>query len=117
MRREPGAWYSPGAGDVASYNVSHVTDDFPLTTPNPNHNADYYAALDYPVELSRRDDDGESYWLCEAPDLPGCVADGETPDEAIESLDEAKRLWVEARLEHGCRVPEPTTTMGGLDRW
>ena len=65
-------------------------------------------ALDYPVELSRRDEDEESYWVCEVPDLPGCVADGETPAEAIESLSEAKRLWIEARLEHGHHVPEPT---------
>ncbi len=79
--------------------------DGPLTTSD----ASYYAALDYPVELSRRDEGEESYWVCEVPDLPGCVADGETPDEAIESLREAKRLWIEARLEHGHRVPEPTT--------
>ena len=79
-----------------------------LMTPD----ASYYAALDYPVELSRRDEEEESYWVCEVPDLPGCVADGETPDEAIESLSEAKRLWIDARLEHGHRVPEPTTARG-----
>ncbi len=87
-----------------------------MATPNPNYDADYYAALDYPVALSRRDEDGASYWVCEVPDLPGCVADGKTPDEAIESLSEAKRLWIEARLEHGHRVPEPTTAGGGTDK-
>ena len=79
-----------------------------MTTFNVIHDANYYVALDYPVELSRRDEDEESYWVCEIPDLPGCVADGETPAEAIESLSEAKRLWIQARLEHGHRVPEPT---------
>ena len=87
-----------------------------MTTPNPNHDADHYATLDYAVELSRRDEDGDPYWVCEVPDLPGCVADGETPDEAIESLTEARRLWITARLEHGHRVPEPTTAGGGADK-
>ena len=83
-----------------------------MTTSNANYDANHYAALDYPVELSRRDEEEKSYWVCEVPDLPGCVADGETPDEAIESLSEAKRLWIEARLEHGHHVPEPTNTRG-----
>lgn len=77
-----------------------------------DHGSSYYAALKYPVELYRRDDDGEHYWVAEIPDLPGCVADGETPDEAVESLGEAKRLWIEARLENGHHVPEPTDTRG-----
>ena len=68
--------------------------------------------MDYPVELSKRDEEEESYWVAEIPDLPGCVSDGETPDEAVESLEEAKRLWIEARLEHGHGVPEPTDTRG-----
>lgn len=88
-----------------------------MTTPNPNYDADHYATLDYQVELSRRDEDGETYWVCEVPDLPGCAADGETPDEAVESLSEAKRLWIEARVEHGHSVPEPTAAGGGRDRW
>ena len=81
-------------------------------TFNTGHDGSYYAALDYPVELSWRNKDGEFYWVCEVPDLPGCVADGETPDEAVESLSEAKRLWIEARLEHGHHVPHPTNTRG-----
>ena len=73
---------------------------------------DHYTALDYPVELSQWNDDAERYWVAEIPDLPGCAADGETPDEAVEALEEAKRLWIAARLENGHRVPEPTNTRG-----
>ena len=87
-----------------------------MTTPNPNHDANCYAALDYPVELSRRREGEASYWVCEIPDLPGCAADGETPDEAIESLNEARRLWIAARLEHGHRVPGPTSNSRGRDK-
>ena len=72
----------------------------------------YYTDLEYPIELFRRDDEGDHYWVAEIPDLPGCVADGETPDEAVASIQEAKRLWIEARLENGHQVPEPTDARG-----
>lgn len=75
-------------------------------------NLAYYANLEYTIELFRRDDEGDRYWIAEVPDLPGCIADGETPGEAIESLTEAKRLWMEARLENGHPIPEPTDTRG-----
>ena len=74
--------------------------------------ANCYNALEYPIELHRRNDEGERYWVAEIPDLPGCVADGETPDEAVESLKEAKQLWIEARLESGHHIPEPTNPHG-----
>lgn len=76
------------------------------------HDPSHYASMDYPVELSRWNEEEESYWVAEIPDLPGCVADGDTPDAAVESLEEAKRLWIKARLEHGHSVPEPTDTRG-----
>ena len=75
-------------------------------------NLAYYANLEYPIELSRRDDDGDRYWIAEIPDLPGCIADGEDPGKAIESLSEAKQLWMEARLENGHPIPEPTDPRG-----
>jgi predicted RNase H-like HicB family nuclease len=76
------------------------------------HDSGHYTAIDYPVELSRWCEEEESYWVAEIPDLPGCVSDGESPDEAVESLGEAKRLWIEARLENGHHIPEPTDTRG-----
>ena len=75
-------------------------------------NSACHTKLEYPIDLFRRDDEGDQYWVAEIPDLPGCVADGETPDEAIESLTEAKRLWIEARLENGHPIPQPTDTRG-----
>lgn len=40
--------------------------------------------------------DGSTDWICEYPDLPGCSGVGDTPEEAIESGEESKRLWLEA---------------------
>ena len=67
----------------------------------------YYLALSYPVQLTHQSEDDDEYWLAELLDLPGCMADGSSPDEALESLEEAKRLWIETQIEDGYEVPEP----------
>ena len=41
------------------------------------------------------------------PELPGCMSDGETPQEALESVYDAIACWVEAAQEMGRPVPEP----------
>jgi len=66
-----------------------------------------YLGLSYPVLLRKISDDGEEYYFAEIPDLPGCMAHGTSPDEAMESLEESKRLWIEERLDQGYPVPEP----------
>ena len=68
----------------------------------------YYKSLHYPAQLTRHVDNGEEYWLAEILDLPGCMADGATPNEAMESVEEAKELWISAHLEDGYEVPEPS---------
>ena len=72
---------------------------------------EYYLGLDYPVELTHESDDG-GYWAAEIIDLPGCVSHGDTPEEAIENLNEAKRLWIEDHLANGYDVPEPADARG-----
>ena len=71
-------------------------------------NLEYYLNLPYPVQLTQQREDDDAYWLAEILDLPGCVSDGVTPDEAIENLEDAKQLWIETQLEDGLEVPEPT---------
>lgn len=44
------------------------------------------------------------------PDLPGCVAVGETRQEALEMIQEAIGLHLESLREQGLPVPEPTAT-------
>lgn len=51
--------------------------------------------------------DPEGYWVAEHPELPGCVADGETAQQALDSLVVAKELWIESRLAAGLGVPAP----------
>ena len=42
------------------------------------------------------------------PDLPGCVAYGESYEDAKKSLVATKRLWIEGKLESDQPIPEPT---------
>lgn len=42
-----------------------------------------------------------------APDLPGCVAAGETIEETIALMREAMALHIEVTREHGEAIPEP----------
>jgi antitoxin HicB len=47
-------------------------------------------------------------YLIEFPDLPGCISDGETVEQAIANGAEAKRDWIAAMREAGRTVPPPT---------
>jgi predicted RNase H-like HicB family nuclease len=59
----------------------------------------------YAVVIERAEDGGYGVW---SPDLPGCVALGDTPEEAVAEMREAIRLHIELLRERGEQVPEPT---------
>lgn len=60
----------------------------------------------YPTgEENDRDDQIE--WVAEIPDLPGCVGCGDTPEEALAMVEDAKRSWIESALADGIDIPEP----------
>ncbi len=42
-----------------------------------------------------------------APELPGCIADGETPEEALSAIYDAIGCWIEGAEEAGEAIPEP----------
>jgi predicted RNase H-like HicB family nuclease len=46
-----------------------------------------------------RDEDG--IWIVECPSIPGCVTQGATREEALDSIREAIRLCLEVRAERG----------------
>lgn len=45
-----------------------------------------------------------------APDIPGCGSVGDTLDEMRANLREALELYMDASLEFGYTLPEPTTS-------
>ena len=56
------------------------------------------------------DDDGGGY-LIEFPDLPGCISDGDTIDEAIANGKDAIFCWIETAKLHGDEIPTPNLSV------
>ena len=48
------------------------------------------------------------------PDLPGCIACGDTLDETEQLMREAIRLYLEALKQEGNPAPQPTTKVKPL---
>ena len=51
-------------------------------------------------------EEDEAY-LAEVPELPGCVAHGDTYESALANAKEAIQLWIDTALEFGDPIPEP----------
>lgn len=51
--------------------------------------------------------DEDSTFIAEVPELPGCVAHGNTQAEALAHANEAMQLWIDTAKEFGRAVPEP----------
>lgn len=48
----------------------------------------------------------DGFWVAECPDLPGCLSQGETKEEAMLNIREAVDLYIEVLKEDGHPVPE-----------
>lgn len=46
-------------------------------------------------------------YLAEVPELPGCMADGETLAELMQNVQVVIREWIDRAKELGWEVPEP----------
>mgnify|MGYP000134069727 CR=1 FL=1 len=46
-------------------------------------------------------------FLVEVPELPGCMADGKTRDEAVKNAETVIKLWMKTAKSLGRKVPRP----------
>lgn len=46
-------------------------------------------------------------FISEMPELPGCMADGKTYEEAVENIKQVAKIWIEVATEEGREIPEP----------
>ena len=49
----------------------------------------------------------DGVFVAEVPELPGCMAHGETQEAALRNANEAMALWVDTAREFGDSIPEP----------
>lgn len=75
-----------------------------MKSSGPTKNLEYHLSRTYLYELIR-DEDGS--FVATNPELIGCIAMGDTADEAVKALDLARRVWLEVRYEDGLPIPEP----------
>ncbi len=52
-------------------------------------------------------DEGDGIFIASVPELPGCMAHGNTPESALANVQEAMQLWIDTAKEFGDRIPEP----------
>ncbi len=49
----------------------------------------------------------DTVFVADVPELPGCMAHGATPAEAVAQAQEAIALWIDTAREDDRAVPEP----------
>ena len=51
--------------------------------------------------------DEDQSFIADVPELPGCMAHGASPGEALANVQEAMQLWLDTAREFGDPIPEP----------
>lgn len=74
------------------------------TKTKPNTLQDYLN-LNYPITLYPESDGGYTVMI---KDLPGCISQGDSLEEAIQNIQEAKAAWIETALELNDDIPLPS---------
>lgn len=64
--------------------------------------------LTYPVIVQPLSGPDGGGYAAIVPDLPGCMSDGDTPEEALANVPDAIAAWIEAAEELGHAVPAPS---------
>ena len=49
----------------------------------------------------------DNAFIAEVPELPGCMAHGNTYEEALKNIKDAIMLWIDTAKEFGDPIPKP----------
>jgi predicted RNase H-like HicB family nuclease len=67
-----------------------------------------YLDLPYTIEITHdRDDEGNEGFVAEVRELPGCISQGATIEEAASRIRDAMEGWISVALEDGKDIPAP----------
>jgi antitoxin HicB len=73
-------------------------------TDNNIRDLNYYLHLPYKLVIVPEEVGG---FFAKIEELPGCMTQGETMDEVLRNIDDAKRLWLQTALEDKMEIPLP----------
>lgn len=65
------------------------------------------APEDYEIKISHLADEDGGGFLATVPELPGCMSDGETQEEALAGVKQAIAAWLATAERHGRAIPVP----------
>lgn len=63
-----------------------------------------YMKLPYTIKLIPEED---GTYFVEVEELPGCMSQGDTPEEALEMIKDAMEGWLESSIDRGLEIPLP----------
>ena len=66
----------------------------------------------YPFTIRPLSEEDCGGFAIEYPDLPGCISDGETPEEALQQGADAVKAYLLNCMKHGDAVPKPSAASG-----
>jgi len=73
--------------------------------------------LKYPATIRPLAKEEGGGYLVEFPDLPGCMADGETVEEALHQAEDALEAWLKTAKEFKDEIPVPTSAANYSGQW
>ncbi len=65
----------------------------------------YYLNLEYTIRLKKNSDGS---FFAEIEELPGCITEGDTEEETLRMIEDAKASWLSVALERNLTIPEPS---------
>lgn len=69
--------------------------------------------LEYPAIVRPLSHEEGKGYLVEFPDLPGCYAEGETPEDALREAEDAVESWIKTAQEFNDPIPQPQQSFSG----
>ncbi len=75
------------------------------------------SSYEYPLNIRPLTKEEGGGYLVEAPDLPGCMADGETIEEAMLEIHDAISSWIKSAKAHGDTIPKPSVPNNLSGQW
>jgi len=63
--------------------------------------------MDFKYEIIIFWSEEDDAFVAEVPELPGCMADGKTYQEAVAAAEQAIEEWIETARELGRPIPQP----------
>ena len=61
----------------------------------------------YKYEIILYWSNNDDAFVAEVPELPGCMAHGNTQESALKNVNQAMALWIDTAKEFGDPIPEP----------